>query len=102
MPTWGKAAAITALPQPAKVSQKVPIPSARYLRRSMGVLLGLGPQPLSAGAMAVRLRHLRASAGGCTVSPVLRFLAGSGLMTAKRDLLQEWASTSQVTSWRSF
>src|SRR3712207_4876833 len=31
MPTSGKAAAITALPQPAKVSQNVPIASARHL-----------------------------------------------------------------------
>ncbi|GAA3848475.1 hypothetical protein GCM10022626_18010 [[Pseudomonas] carboxydohydrogena] len=30
MPTCGKAAARTALPQPAKVSQKVPISSAAY------------------------------------------------------------------------
>jgi hypothetical protein len=30
MPTWGNAAAITALPQPAKVSQNVPIASAAY------------------------------------------------------------------------
>jgi hypothetical protein len=32
MPIWGKAAVITALPQPAKVSQKVPIASAAHLR----------------------------------------------------------------------
>lgn len=31
MPTWGNPAAITALPQPAKVNQNVPIISARYL-----------------------------------------------------------------------
>src|SRR4051794_39651503 len=30
MPTWGKAAAMTALPQPPKVSQNVPIASATY------------------------------------------------------------------------
>jgi hypothetical protein len=30
MPTCGNAAAITALPQPAKVSQNVPIASAAY------------------------------------------------------------------------
>src|SRR5687767_6195374 len=29
MPTWGKAAAMTALPQPAKVSQNVPSPQPR-------------------------------------------------------------------------
>jgi hypothetical protein len=31
-PTSGKPEAITAVPQPPNVSQKVPIPSARYLR----------------------------------------------------------------------
>src|SRR3954467_229685 len=35
MPTCGKPAAITALPQPANVSQKVPIASAAYFFISM-------------------------------------------------------------------
>src|SRR5688572_21323841 len=38
MPTSGKPAAMTALPHPAKVSQKVPIASAEHLRRSMVAL----------------------------------------------------------------
>src|SRR5215217_7089688 len=37
IPTSGKAAAITALPQPAKVSQKVPMASAVHLRRSIAL-----------------------------------------------------------------
>src|SRR6478672_8842576 len=40
IPTCGKPAAMTALPQPAKVSQKVPMASARHLRMSMATLLG--------------------------------------------------------------
>ena len=36
MPTCGKPAAMTALPQPANVSQNVPIASAVHLRRSIG------------------------------------------------------------------
>src|SRR6478735_11717077 len=35
IPTCGNPAAMTALPQPAKVSQKVPIASALHLRMSM-------------------------------------------------------------------
>ena len=35
MPTSGKPAASTALPQPAKVSQKVPIASAAYFCATM-------------------------------------------------------------------
>src|SRR5689334_697795 len=37
IPTSGKAAAMTALPQPAKVSQKVPMPSATHLCRLVGL-----------------------------------------------------------------
>jgi hypothetical protein len=36
MPTCGKPAAITALPQPANVSHAVPIASAVHLRMSIG------------------------------------------------------------------
>src|SRR4051794_35675875 len=43
IPTPGKAAAITALPQPAKVSQNVPIASAASLRVSMMYAPGLIP-----------------------------------------------------------
>jgi hypothetical protein len=39
MPTCGNAAAITALPQPAKVSQNVPIASAAYFFAFMTFLL---------------------------------------------------------------
>src|SRR5215475_13269119 len=38
MPTWGKPAAMTALPHPANVSQNVPINSAAYFLVSMGHL----------------------------------------------------------------
>ena len=39
MPTSGKAAAMTALPQPAKVSQNVPMASAASLRMSIALSL---------------------------------------------------------------
>jgi cell division septation protein DedD len=42
MPTCGNAAAITALPQPAKVSQNVPIASAAHFLEFMTFLLLLG------------------------------------------------------------
>ena len=38
MPTCGKAAAMTALPQPIKVNQNVPINSAAYFLKSMARL----------------------------------------------------------------
>src|SRR6266436_9359221 len=38
MPTWGKPAAITALPHPANVSQNVPIASAAYFFGSISGL----------------------------------------------------------------
>jgi len=67
IPTCGKAAAITALPQPAKVSQKVPIPSARYLRVFMGSTLRQVTKALSAGAMAADMPVSQASERGCAV-----------------------------------
>src|ERR1700730_10172710 len=39
IPTCGNAAAITALPQPAKVNQNVPIASARYFFAFMAISL---------------------------------------------------------------
>jgi hypothetical protein len=45
MPTWGNAAAITALPQPAKVSQNVPIASAAHVLAFMTFFLLSGENP---------------------------------------------------------
>jgi hypothetical protein len=45
MPTCGNAAAMTALPQPAKVSQNVPIASAMYFFEFMTVSLLLERKP---------------------------------------------------------
>src|ERR1700722_12894593 len=63
MPTDGKAAAMTALPHPAKTSQKVPMNSAaRGLTKRMvaspnGTILTDDPLDTLAGAKAVRLHR---------------------------------------------